>query len=834
MRVAATIWSEVLAGVGLTVQLTVAQAAVDYNRDIKPLLAKQCVQCHGATQQKGGLRLDTAAAALAGGKLGPAILAGNAAQSPLVQSLLGIHPEIDRMPYKRAPLDSQDIARIQEWINSGAMHTANEVPSSDRHWAFVPPVLPVIPHRASSPASVRNPVDEFVLSQLQKHQLGFSPEAPPRSLLRRVALDLTGLQPSPEEYEEFERDRSPGAYERAVDRLLASPHYGERWGRWWLDAARYADSNGYSIDSPRSLWPYRDWVVQAFNSDLPFDRFTILQLAGDLLESDSPHERRYQQLATGFHRNTQVNHEGGVDPEQFRIESVMDRVNTTATVWLGITLGCAQCHDHKFDPFSMRDYYQFLAYFNSCENDGHGSPTLEALNKIEIGTPEQLAELKEFQTQLDQLNARLQSWIDAELKPKQTSWESGLSEEARQKLKPEIQASLAVPTADRNEFQKATVFNHFRDSNPEYQQRKKEVDTFRRKQPILPTSLVMKELPSPRETRIFIKGDFTRPGEVVTAGTPVSLTRSTKQPNASTRLDLARWLVSAENPLTSRVLVNRVWQQYFGKGLVETENDFGTQGATPTHPELLDWLAVSFMQHGWSLKQLHRTIVTSTTYRQSSSIAHHVPSSASTASAPPRGESIDPLNRLLWRQNRLRLDAEIIRDSMLVGSGLLDRTLGGPPVFPPQPPGLDAFTQNKREWKTSAGAARYRRALYTHLQRTTYHPALLVFDASDGYFTCTRRTRSNTPLQALTLLNDPAFTEFAEGLGRRLSNTTGSDTDRIQTGFVLCLGRSPKDHELKTLSQLLATERQSGLSSTDTWISVARVLLNLDETITRE
>ena len=428
----------------------------------------------------------------------------------------------------------------------------------------------------------------------------------------------------------------------------------------------------------------------------------------------------------------------------------------------------------------------------------------------------------------------MQSWIEAELKPKQKDWESGLSEEARKKLKSEIQASLAVPAADRNEFQRATVFNHFRDSNPEYQQRRKEVDTFRRKQPVLPTSLVMKELPSPRETRIFIKGDFTRPGEVVTAGTPVSLTRSTKQPSAGTRLDLARWLVSEENPLTARVLVNRVWQQYFGRGLVETENDFGTQGATPSHPELLDWLAVNLMRQGWSLKQLHRTIVTSTTYRQSSSIHQGVPSPISTASPSPRGDSIDPLNRLLWRQNRLRLDAEIIRDSMLVGSGLLDRTLGGPPVFPPQPPGLDAFTQNKREWKTSTGASRYRRALYTHLQRTTFHPALLVFDASDGYFTCTRRTRSNTPLQALTLLNDPAFTEFAAGLGRRLSRTVGSDADRIQTGFILCLGRSPKDHELKTLSDLLATERQSGLSPTDTWISVARVLLNLDETITRE
>lgn len=834
MRVAATI----LAITAISSPLANSLGVVDYDREIKPLLTRQCVQCHGASQQKGGLRLDTAAAAIRGGKQGPAVLPGKAGQSPLVQSILGTNPETDRMPYKRAPLDSQEIARIEEWINSGANYSANEVPSSDRHWAYTAPILPAVPDLKLTAEGLHNPVDAFVVGQLRANQLAPSQEAPRRTLLRRVALDLTGLQPSPEEFLAFENDSMPGAYERVVERLLASPHYGERWGRWWLDAARYADSNGYSIDAPRSMWPYRDWVIRALNSDLSFDQFTLHQLAGDLLQSGSPPEQLDQLIATGFHRNTQVNHEGGVDPEQFRIESVIDRVNTTATVWLGVTLGCAQCHDHKFDPFTMGDYYRFLAYFNSCENDGHGSPVLEASNKVEIGSPDQLRELKEFRRRSEGLNTALQKWIDTDLKPGQPAWESGLTDEARRKLKPEVQASLLVPANSRNEFQQATVFNAFRDSNAEYQKRRRELDAFRRGEPVLPTSLVMRELPAPRETRIFIKGDFTRPGNVVAPGTPEILPKLTDPTGKGTRLELAHWLVSRENPLTARVLINRVWQQYFGKGLVETENDFGTQGASPTHPELLDWLAVTFMDRGWSLKQLHRTIVTSATYRQSSVVRPHSSAvSATTAPSqfkPQRGESVDPLNRLLWRQNRLRLDAEIIRDTALFGSGLLDRSLGGPSVFPPQPTGLDAFTQNKREWKPSSGGARHRRAIYTHLQRTTFHPALLVFDASDGYFTCTRRARSNTPLQALTLLNDPAFTEFAEGLGRRLIQINTSDAERIRIGFHLTVGRDPSSTESQTLTNLLSGERMAGLNTLESWVSVARVLLNLDETITRE
>ncbi len=804
--------------------------AVDYSSEIKPLLARYCVPCHGVSQQKGGLRLDTAASAIRGGEHGPALRPGSAAQSLLLQAILGVSSEIVRMPYKRAPLDSTEAERIRNWIDTGAAFPVDETPSSDRHWSFQPPRQQPPPFLSHDWGRVRNPIDQFILRRLQDEQLSLSPDPTPNSLLRRLHLDLTGLPPTPEDLAAFGADPRSDAYERAVDRLLTSPHYGERWGRWWLDAARYADSNGYSIDSPRSIWPFRDWVVAALNHDMPFDQFTWLQLAGDLIPNGSASDPTSALIATGFHRNTQVNHEGGIDTEQFRIESVIDRVNTTATVWLGLTLACSQCHDHKFDPLTMKDYYRFFAFFNSCENDGHGNLGLEAQNRLEIGSPEILRELAEHRKTAQAAEAELNAWMDRELKPKLAAWESGLDENARSKLKPEVQASLAVTAKERNQFQTSSVFNTFRDQDPEYQRRRQSLDEVRQAEPKFQTTLVMRELPSPRETRQFIKGDFTRPGDRVFPGIPSILPTLQSEQTQPNRLDLARWLVSKENPLTARVLVNRVWQQYFGRGIVETENDFGTQGSPPTHPELLDWLAIDLMEHGWSLKHLHRRIVTSETYRQDSRIPKR-DSSTATASA---GMERDPLNRWLWRQNRIRLDAEIIRDSMLASSGLLDSRVGGPPVFPPQPMGLDAFTQNKREWKVSTGGDRYRRAIYTHLQRTIFHPALSVFDASDGYFTCTRRLRSNTPLQALTLLNSQAFLEFAQALGRQLESISGTPRDKIHRAYDRCLCRPPSLTESRALEQLLEAELQSGANTLDAWTAVARVILNLDELITRE
>ncbi|MBI1841141.1 MAG: DUF1553 domain-containing protein [Verrucomicrobia bacterium] len=692
--------------------------------------------------------------------------------------------------------------------------------STKRHWAFEKPQRPF----PGGEPGAHNPIDALIQARIRTEGLRVSPEADRSTLLRRVSLDLTGLPPSLEDLASFLADRDPGAYERVVDRLLNSPHYGERWGRWWLDAARYADSNGYSIDSPRSIWPYRDWVVRALNADMPFDQFTLWQIAGDLMASNAlPRgvDAKDPLIATGFHRNTQVNHEGGVDVEQFRVESVVDRVNTTATVWLGITLACAQCHDHKFDPLTQRDYYRFFAFFNSCENDGHGDLSLEAVNHVDLGTAAEIAARDAHRAEHKRREAQLNDWLSREIAPGLAKWEASLTPKARSELAPLVRDTLEVPPAQRGKDQSNVVWTAFRNQSAEYTRRRKEIDSFKSSEPRVATSLVMRERREPRETRVLIKGDFTRPSDVVEAGTPAvlpALPSSGVDRTRPNRLDLARWLTSPENPLTARVLVNRVWQQLFGRGIVETENDFGTQGSLPSHPELLDGLAIDLMSRGWSLKALLRSIVTSATYRQSSTARSNL-------------MERDPSNRWLARQSRIRLDAEVIRDAVLSASGLLDQKVGGPPVFPPQPTGLGAFTQNDRPWATSKGPDRYRRALYTHLQRTSLHPALAVFDAPDSYQTCTRRLRSNTPLQALALLNDPAFTEFAEALGRRLAESPRG----IDLGFQLCLSRSPKPEEKRRLGSFVSAQRKrSSASEPAIWTDVARVLLNLDETITRE
>ena len=688
------------------------------------------------------------------------------------------------------------------------------------HWSFRKPERVQIPNTTAE----TTPIDALIQRRLHTEGLRPSPEADRSTLLRRVSLDLIGLPPSPDEIAAFVADSSPDAYARVVARLLSSPHYGERWGRWWLDAARYADSNGYSIDSPRSIWPYRDWVVRALNADMPFTQFTLWQLAGDLIPTNALPQGVDPQdplVATGFHRNTQVNHEGGIDAEQFRVESAMDRVNTTATVWLGVTLACAQCHDHKFDPFSQRDYYRMFAFFNSCENDGHADTSLEALNHIDLSSREDIAARDTHRAEWRRRESLINDWQTQELLPRFMSWETNLTSKAKSELSSLVRDTLEIPTTQRSKDQSNAVWAAYRIQNPDYTQRRKELDAFKSTEPRVVTSLVMRELREPRETHILTKGDFTRPASVVEPGTPEvlpPLRHEASDSKPGTRLDLARWLMSDENPLVARVLVNRVWLQLFGRGIVETENDFGTQGAMPSHPELLDGLATDLMREGWSLKTFLRELVMTQTYRQSSS---------TTADLLER----DAANRFLARQSRIRLDAEVIRDSILAASGLLDPQLGGPPVFPPQPTGLGAFTQNDRPWVTSSTPARYRRAIYTHLQRSSLHPALAVFDAPDTFQTCTRRLRSNTPLQALTLLNDPAFKEFAEALGRRLAASPSG----IELGFQLCLGRSPKTSERERLESFVSMQRGKGQTGdAEIWTDVARVLLNLDETVTRE
>ncbi len=806
-------------------------APVDYAGRIKPLLTQHCVSCHGAAKPRGGLRLDTAAAALAGGKGGPAVLPGKGAESPLIEALRG-DGATDRMPLNRPPLAEAEIKLIETWIDQGAKAMPGEkpgVPPAKLHWAFIPPVRPAVP-KVPGPGGAHNPIDRFIQARLAEAGLPLSPEADRNTLIRRLGLDLTGLPPSPDEVEAFRADQSAGAYDRAVDSLLASPHFGERWARLWLDQARYADSNGYNIDAPRSIWKYRDWVIAALNSGMPFDRFAMEQLAGDLCPGDAFGPR----IATGFHRNTMINQEGGIDVEQFRVDSVLDRVNTTGTVFLGLTVGCAQCHDHKYDPISQREYYQLYAFFNNVDEPD-----------LEIATPTEFARRREVRKEIDQLHRALARRY-TDLDERERRWEKTLNLEFTQAQDADVRVAFDLPREKRSASQRRALIELMMARVPVFRPENEALEKLRAAEPkFVATMVVSERSESPRASNIHLGGDFTRKGDRVDPGVPVVLPRLENQSPGTPpdRMDLARWLVDRRNPLTARVAVNRIWQAYFGRGLVETDNDFGTQGSFPSHPELLDWLACELMEQGWSPKPIHRLIVSSATYRQSSRQSS-------------RGQAIDPDNRLLWRQSRLRLDAELIRDAALQSSGLLTTAIGGPSVFPPQPEGVMTLGQMKRPWLADVGPNRYRRGLYTFFWRATPHPFLTTFDAPGGVQSCTRRLRSNTPLQALTMLNDPALIEIADGLAARILDDRpdpATDCDRLQWAFLVCLGRPASQRELNTLQTVLEQERaeltaspknepapsenrpdRRRPSSRSPWVTVARVLLNLDEFVTRE
>lgn len=815
-----------------------AAAPVDYLREVKPVLSEHCYRCHGVSQQKGELRLDTAALALQGGDNGLGLVAGKSAESLIIQALKGTHDDISRMPYKKPPLSEAQIELIARWIDEGAKAPADEAPQSDKHWAFVAPVRSPLPEVKQTDWP-RNPIDRFILARLEKENLKPSPEADRVTLIRRASLDLIDLPPAPSEVDAFVNDQRPDAYEQLIERLLASPHYGERWGRHWLDVARYADSHGYSIDAPRTIWKYRDWVIDALNRDLPYDQFVIEQLAGDLL----PNATQEQKIATGFHRNTQINQEGGIDPEQFRIESVLDRVNTTGTAFLGLTVACAQCHDHKFDPISQREYFELFAFFNNQDEPN-----------LDVASPEEFAKREAYREKTRSIEKELEAY-GASIAPKQAAWEASLTPEQRDKLKDEVQTALLLLPEQRNEEQQKTAFTAFRDQDAGYQQIKRKLERFKKEEPRITTTMVLKERAQPRESYVFIKGDFTRKGESVTPGTLQVLNPFPEMENPN-RLDLARWIIDPQNPLAARVAVNRIWQQYFGRGLVETENDFGTQGVPPTHPDLLDWLANEFTQptvdsssritphasRPWSLKHIHRLITTSATYRQASRVRQDL-------------VNVDANNKLLARQSRLRLDAEIVRDVGLSASGLLNPTIGGPSVFPPQQDGVMTLGQSRRAWTPNEDEDRFRRGMYTFFWRATPHPALMVFDSPDAFSACTRRPRSNTPLQALTLLNDQAFVEFAQALAAQILKTPAkSDQDRVEQAFRWCVARNPSPRERERLLELLnkekaafaqspaealamlSSKKYSELETTQlaAWTTVSRVLLNLDETITRE
>ncbi len=749
---------------------------VSFNRDIRPILSNHCFKCHGPDLKKGGLDLQTRDTALKPrGERGPALVPGKSGESRLFERIAS-KDDSERMPPRGKPLTPLQIAKLKAWIDRGAKY--------EEHWAYVKPVKKPLPS-VKDQAWPRNAIDRFVLGRLEQENLTPAPEADRATLLRRVSLDLTGLPPSINDVDAFLNDLSPDAYEKAVERLQASPHYGEHQALPWLDQARYADTNGYEKDERRTAWAYRDWVIDAFNRDLPFDQFTIEQLAGDMLPGATLH----QKIATGFHRNTMTNTEGGTDDEEFRVAAIVDRVNTTAEVWLGLTLACAQCHNHKFDPFSQKEYYQLFAFLNSTADPGRSVAPSIPVSGDAFTLRRGLAqdEIAHFAALLNQPAFPLRAHI----------------------LGP-VQARLA-------ELRK--------DSAPGR----------------ATTTLVLQELPKPRPTHLMIRGNHKKPGEAVSAAVPTKL-HPLRQNMPANRLGFAKWLVDADNPLVGRVAMNRLWGRVFGKGLVETGEDFGLQGELPTHPELLDWLALELIEQKWSLKAMHRLIVTSATYRQSSRVTKEK-------------HDRDPFNRLLARGPRFRLSAESVRDNALAISGLLERKFGGPSVFPYQPEGVWFNPYSSDKWVTSAGGDQYRRGLYTFWRRTAPYAAFMAFDAPSREITCERRPRTNTPLQALATLNDRTFVQPAAALARRMMMAAQTERDRTLLGFRLCVARTPRDVEVELLLTLYrdnlakyrakpAAAKEMAMSGLDlpqgmdvaelaAWTVVANVLLNLDETITK-
>jgi hypothetical protein len=983
-----------------------------FTRGVRPILARHCFKCHGLDDKarKAGLRLDVREAALRPTRSGtPAIVPGKPEESELIRRIFATdRSEIMPPPHAKNPLSDADKNLLKRWITTGAEYAP--------HWAFIPPrpgLLPTV-RRRDWP---RNAIDSFILARLEAEGLAPSPEADRLTLVRRLYLDLLGLPPTPEEAEAYTRDPAPDAYEKLVERLLASPLYGERWARRWLDLARYADTNGYEKDRPRSIWPYRDWVIRALNADLPFDQFTIAQLAGDLL----PGATLEQRIATGFHRNTMLNEEGGIDPLEFRFHAMTDRVATTGTVWLGLTLGCAQCHTHKYDPIPHREYYQFLAFLNNADEP-----------EISVSNPDVGRRRRQLEAQIaarvadlpnrfpgGKLEGRFKAWLDQEAKravpwkvlrpveakanlplltvledgsvlasgdqskrdvfrlkfrtdlrgvtairlevlpdeclPKrgpgrvyyegafgdfflsefsltakgipvplwratqsfasgnskaaaaidgdpQTGWSinggqgrahwavfnlaqpledatdlgvellferyyaAGLGRfriavttagnSAARDIPAAVEELLLVPAEERTADQRRRLLEQFVMTAPELAKERTAIEQLRKQLPAEPTTLVFAERPAnnPRPTFIHNRGEFLQPTERVEPAVP-SVLPPLRPDLPRNRLGLARWLVAPDNPLVGRVTVNRQWAAFFGRGIVRTVQDFGLQGEPPTHPELLDWLALEFVrpspltplprgergrgEGGWSLKKLHRLIVTSATYRQSSRVT-------------PELLARDPENRLLARAPRVRLEAEVIRDSALAASGLLTARIGGPSVFPPQPPGVTTEgAYGQLNWKVSTGPDRYRRGLYTYTKRTTPYAMAATFDAPSGEFCVARREVSNTPLQALTLLNDPVFTEAAQALGRLLAARPGSPPERVEYLFRRCLTRPPTPDELDQLVQFFDRQKRrfeqkelnagpvAGPGAGDVaeraaWTTLARALFNLDETITRE
>jgi mono/diheme cytochrome c family protein len=835
-----------------------ADHKVDFAAEIAPLFQSRCYACHGPKMQMSSLRLDDGNAALQGGVSGPVIKPGHSADSPLFLRITGASG-LGQMPPSGPKLTAEQIGIVRAWIDQGAAWPGAVMPQSIKpnpksasHWAFQPIGQPWPP--ATSNASwVRNPIDAFVLARLEHEKINPSPEAPRTVLLRRLSLDLIGLPPSPEEVEAFVADRRPDAYEREVERLLSSPHFGEKWARDWLDKARYADSDGYEKDWFRPwAWRYRDWVIDVISADMPFDQFTIRQIAGDLLPNATVADR----VATGFNRNTLTNREGGVDNAQFRFENTVDRASTVGVVWLGLSVGCAQCHNHKYDPIPQKDFYSMFAFFDNAEEvdidaprAGELGPYLQRHREYEQKRKALLAEYHVPELQADWEKHLRQAIAEP---GKYTDWD--LAWDVVKKLTEggDGETILLTPPEQRSSRDSGVLTAHFirnyffavgkkKADEAKFDELEKKLKALKAEYPQLSQAMSIAESPSPHATYLRVRGDYRTNGVQVT---PAVLSIFPQPSKAKlTRMDLAEWIVSHDNPLTARVAVNRIWQELFGQGIVKSSDDFGTRGDKPSHPELLDWLAAEFRDNGWSRKQIIRRIVLSSTYRQSSSTRAEL-------------ESRDPSNALLSRQSRLRLSAELIRDSALMVSGLLNTDLGGPSIRPPQPAGVTELGYGKQAgagWDESKGAERYRRGLYIQFQRSTPYPELMNFDAPRSDVPVCKRERSNTSLQALNLLNDPVFVEAAGALAYRIVAEASTESDRLRLGFRLALGRTPDDEEIKSMKEYLSQQtkifdthpqdadklaasalEEGRRTELAVWTGIASVLMNLDEFITRE
>jgi hypothetical protein len=850
----------------VTVTLPWPAAAAEplrFNRDVRPILADACFGCHGPGQQKAGLRLDQSASATKPNKRGDAaIVPGKPDESEAIRRIFS-DEETEVMPPadSHKKLTAAQKATLKRWVSEGAVY--------EPHWSFAKLTKPPVPRAAGS--RPRDPIDAFLAERYTKTDLTPNPEADRPTLIRRVSFALTGLPPTPQAVGAYLSDTSPDAYEKMVDRYLASPRFGEEMARHWLDLARYADTHGLHLDNERGTWPYRDWVVRAFNENKPFDQFTVEQLAGDLLRNPTTD----QLVATGFNRCNVTTGEGGSIDAEWHFRNAVDRAAVAAETWLGLTAGCAQCHDHKFDPISQKEFYQLYAFFYSAEGPALDGNTLLHAPFVKLATPEQERRLRDMDRRLAALNADIAGvtarYADpalaaavagpaagkdaADLSLSFRAWVDARGGPDKEKLPKEIAAiltSTAKPNPQQTQQLRTYHLRNVCSLTPGLDplttvrdalaaERKKLDDS-------IPGSMIFRDAPTVRPAYVMIRGQYNKLGERVEPNTPSALPPLRSAKDRPTRLDLARWVVSPENPLTARVYVNRLWQQFFGTGLARTSSDVGAQGEPPTHPELLEYLAATFRDDGWDVKATVRRLVTSAAFRRSSKVTSEL-------------LRADPENRLYARGPRFRLDAEQVRDNALFVAGLLDPAVGGKGVKPYQPDNIwepVAFTgSNTQFYKRDAGSALYRRSLYTFFKRTAPPPFLSNFDAPNREQPCGRRDRSNTPLQALQLMNDVQHVEAARALaGRILAEGGQTPAERIAFAFKVVLARDPSPAELDVIEEELAahlaryakapgdakklitvgeSKPKDGLKPEElaAYTLVASTLLNLDETLTR-